>query len=351
MKLGIVTLLSFGLLACSGDDDNGSDGSGGASGGSTGGAAGSGPGGTGGSAGSAGASGSAGSGGSAGGAGGASGGSTGGAAGSAGSVGGAGGAGGAGGSTGGAAGSGGGCSAAGDLSDEFDDACTLGAWTEQHFAATASSWDIHQTLSGHLVIEFSSGTPSQSGWFEDFVGPLIYKATSGDFLVVTRVNAGRVGDPSLAPTAAFNSAGLLVRDPSSAPGSQNWLMHNIGSQNGTSNGGCPNAGASVGVGSEAKTTVSSSSTLCLNPGSHSGQIAICRVGADFSMLRKLDDEASWTETNSFNHPGIGSAVEVGLMANAWGVPPDIRADFDWIRFSSVSGAADCSPSALDAAFP
>jgi hypothetical protein len=116
--------------------------------------------------------------------------------------------------------------------------------------------------------------------------------------------------------------------------------------------GCPNAGLAVGLGSEAKRTVNSSSQLCLNPAaSHRGRIAICRWGSSFHMLRKLDGESAWTETNVFAHPAMPDQLDVGLIANFWALPVTLRPQFEWIRGYAVSDASVCSASAFDVLFP
>lgn len=356
MSLGRSGVWACGLLGslmlfpgCS-DDTNGSGGSGGsagvtASGGSSGATAG----GAGGRAGSAGsqAGGSVGAGGStAGGAG--AGGSGNGGSGGAGNA----GAAGDGGSAG-AAGSGG---CASDLDDEFDDPCTLSNWTQENFPASAASVDIGSSQAGFLSINFSASTPAETGWYAASVGPIVHKRIQGNFIVTAQVLARSTTSASQPPTRGYNSVALLARDVAT-PG--HWLMHSLGYQGGPSNGpgpglpgGCPNQGDFVGLGSEAKITVNSASTLCLNPAStFSGRVAICRVGTTFSMLRKLDGEATWSQSNTFEHAAVGAAMDVGLVANGWGVPPDISARFDWVRFAVPSGPADCSPAAFDAARP
>ncbi|MCA9627394.1 MAG: hypothetical protein KC766_07000 [Myxococcales bacterium] len=251
-------------------------------------------------------------------------------------------------------GSGGGCPTG--LDDEFDDPCTLDQWTAENFASSAASYDIGTTEPGFLTISFSASTPDQTAWYAGHVGPILRKRVSGDFWVMAEVHAQRVDDANSAPTGSYNSAALLVRDVAT-PG--HWLMHSLGHHGGNSNGpgaglpgGCPNQGEFVGVGSEAKITVNQASTLCLNPSTaFRGRLAICRVGSHFHMLRKLEGEAGWTETNSFSHPQIGAAMDVGPVANGWGVPPDVSSRFDWIHFGVPASESDCSASAFDAAFP
>lgn len=215
------------------------------------------------------------------------------------------------------------------LSDELDDPATMSEWrvlhVEENRPAQHSTLAIHTIDSGHLTL-----VPLHSGWYADTTGPLVYKEVQGNFLVQVRVAAGNVNDHSQPPSQEYNAAGILVRDPASVPGDQNWLAHNLGYQS--------NA---VGVGSEAKTTVESGSTLYLHPGARSGRLAVCRLGDVFHMLRWLDDETGWTETNTFTRADLPDRLQVGMMANGWTPPPDLYATFDWIRFAPVQSLQDC----------
>jgi hypothetical protein len=69
------------------------------------------------------------------------------------------------------------------------------------------------------------------------------------------------------------------------------------------------------------------------------------------MLRRLDGEPAWSETNVFVHAGMPNQLDVGLIANFWALPVTVRPQFDWIRSYSVSQATTCSAAAFDALFP
>ncbi|MCB9590173.1 MAG: hypothetical protein H6718_32465 [Polyangiaceae bacterium] len=355
LGLGLGALLLATLTGCSDDSGEKSSSSGGAAGSSQGGASGSsGSAGSaqGGSAGLA-AGGSAGF--AAGGTGATSGGSAGGGAGgSSGSAGNA--TGGSGGSAGNATGGSGGAGCPTGLDDEFNDPCTLSQWTAENFPASAASYDIGTTESGFLTISFSASTPNQTAWYASYRGPILHKRVSGNFWVMAEVHAQHINDANSAPTGSYNSAALLARDVTT-PG--HWLMHSLGHHGGNSNGpgaglpgGCPNQGEFVGVGSEDKITVNQASTLCLNPSTaFRGRLALCRMGTQFHMLQKLEGESSWTETNNFTHAQVGSEMDVGPVANAWGVPPDVSSRFDWIHFGVPASDADCSAAAFESAHP
>ena len=206
---------------------------------------------------------------------------------------------------------------------------------------------IRKWVDGRLTVEFHADTPSQSGWFEEAVGPIYYQQVQGDFLAETHVRAALVGDPAMPPTRGFNSAGLLVRDPQSAPGNQNWVMWNTGYQGGNN---CE-TGDVVSVGSEGKTTVNSSSVLCLNEGSHVGRLVLCRVGPTIRLIRKLDGDPAWIQLHEYQRDDFPDTVDVGLILNGWDVPPDMTATFDYLRIEPIDSLDPCSEQSLEQSRP
>ena len=43
-------------------------------------------------------------------------------------------------------------------------------------------------------------------------------------------------------------------------------------------------------------------------------------------------------------PNMPRTLQVGLVCNGWGETPDVRAEFDWVRFSVPQSVADLTPS-------
>ena len=177
-----------------------------------------------------------------------------------------------------------------------------------------------------MVIE-----PARSGWFETSRGVLLYKLVEGDFVVQTHVNAGNTADRNLAPQTPFNSAGLMARNPASASGPENYVMYNVGFQR-----------DDVGVATEAKDTRDSVSELTFRNGFHSGVLVICRIGQTFEMWRRLDDEANWIQTNTFDRPDLPTTLQVGIVVNGFEPPVTITAEFDYVRFAAAGSLDDCT---------
>jgi regulation of enolase protein 1 (concanavalin A-like superfamily) len=241
----------------------------------------------------------------------------------------------AGGSTGGG-GAGGSMDDLAPLSDDFEDASTLSAWTFLHeelgLPAPHTLLDIDTTVPGRLVIE-----PTVSAWYQSGMATFLYKEVTGDFLVEVSAAAFQKGTGGAPPAEQYNSAGLLVRDPGSTLASQSWLMYNIGYQD-------------QFIGVEGKATVASQSELILLPtgGVHEARLRLCRVGDTVRMLRRLPGEPTWTETHTF--PGtfpqtapfaLPATVQVGLIDNAYLVA-GLRAEFEYIEFSRPRAPADCA---------
>lgn len=224
------------------------------------------------------------------------------------------------------------------LSDEFDDPATLPRWRRWHEVVGVDArhelLDIDQTNPGMLTLR-----PRAGGWFGGFEGPLLYKMLRGDFLVETSVQAAKVGDPGAPPDEAFNSAGLMVRDPAHGEGQANWIMYNVGRQQDDR------------VATEGKTTVDSQSTLELVDGANGGRLRICRLGSSFILARQLEGESQFTVTQRYDRSDLPGDVQVGMIANGWNSSepqpdlsrtPDLEGTFDYVRFSVPSGEDACT---------
>ena len=217
-------------------------------------------------------------------------------------------------------------------SDDFSDD-TLASWSLRHQevgeAPQYTLLDIDRTRSGALTIE-PTRTP---GWFAGGTAPLIFKRVSGDFSVEVDVLAESAANPGEPPGANFNSAGLMARDPSSDAGSENYVMVNLGRQNG---------GQSPVIGTESKTTRNSSSTLDIQLGTNRGRLILCRVGSDFRSYRLLDNEVEWRRIASVPRPDLPDSLQVGMVANGF-EGPDLRATFFEISLRVPQSLEDCTP--------
>ena len=214
-------------------------------------------------------------------------------------------------------------------SDEFDSSKTLSQWS----VLNPELLKTYKVDNGKLILE-PSNKFSKLGWYEDDQGPLVYKTVKGDFIVEAKLRVGTIKDYNQVPTSPFNSAGLIIRDPRSKHGNQNWIMYNIGYQD-------------MVFGSEAKTTVDSSSILYINETStenRAGKLRICRIGSNFYLYHWLATENKWLPEKSFEvikRKDFQNELHVGPMINAWEGPEETHAEFDYVKFSEVSSHSDC----------
>ena len=219
------------------------------------------------------------------------------------------------------------CQGAEKLDDEFAGTESLSAWkirdSVEGGRQTYEVVSIGKPRSGWLTIE---PRPS-NGWYQDGMGPMLYKDLEGDFLVETRVVTHSRNAPDLPPRASYNSAGLIVRDPASEKGKQNWVVVNVGQQDGF-------------AGSEAKTTVNSRSNLELQRGSHNGRLRLARIGSTVYALRMLDGEGEWKIIREMERSDLPRRVQVGIMCNGWTNRADLVAHFDYARFRVPNSKAD-----------
>jgi hypothetical protein len=202
------------------------------------------------------------------------------------------------------------------LGDTFDGTSLDPSWSVLNpglVTITVSGGSLHleATMSG-------AGTT----WYNDSEGPLVYKAVTGDFDVRTVVSTEDPGNPGNPPPTQYRLAGLLARDPASAPGALDWVHVALGS-----------GATAQGVSYEYKSTAASVSTWATTPtASPDGELRIVRSGAVFDLYWRPDALASWLLIQSFVRADMPATLHVGLMIYATEAPPSIRASFDQIAF-------------------
>lgn len=202
------------------------------------------------------------------------------------------------------------------LGDAFDGASLDPSWSVLNpglvtISVSGGSLHLEATMSG-------AGTT----WYNDSQGPLVYKAVTGDFDVRTVVSTEDPGNPGNPPPTQYRLAGLLARDPASAPGALDWVHVALGS-----------GATAQGVSYEYKSTAASVSTWATTPtASPDGELRIVRTGAVFDLYWRPDALASWLLIQSFVRADMPATLHVGLMIYATEAPPSIRASFDQIAF-------------------
>ena len=250
------------------------------------------------------------------------------------------------------------------LSDDFDSAATMPQWlsinnVERSSAQQIAHADIGETRAGWLTL-----VPHAVVWYQDWRGPLVFKAVRGDYMATTHLHVtGR--DGRSAPRSQFSLGGILSRAPRQVtpqtwrPGQENYLFLSLG--------------VTQQVGQytwEVKTTVNSDSQLQIEPaGGDEGYIRVVRVGSHFIMMKRAAD-GPWTIHRRYQRADLPDELQVGMTVYTdWpfasrtppaqhnftalsGGNPDLIAQFDYVHYrrppvpESLAGKALSNPQAV-----
>lgn len=177
---------------------------------------------------------------------------------------------------------------------------------------------------------------NENGWFEGGHGPFFYQDVTGDFIFVANALAGVVGGGTGAPTKQYNVAGILVRDPAGSTTTERWALLDIGQQ-------VPVWDNGVALGRMAKLTEQSGTMkFAVSETSNHAAFGICRQGSSISLFYRIHPTGEFTQ---FNQPiawgAVPATLQVGLISGTWETMPDVLAQFEYARFSVVSGGDTC----------
>lgn len=248
------------------------------------------------------------------------------------------------------------------LSDEFDDPTSLGDWLRV-FEVEGWPYDPLEALDvGTTRPGWCTMVPYASTWYQDYRAELLCKEVAGDFVVTTHVEPrDRAG--AGAPGASFSLAGLMLRAPRAitpatwAPGGEDYVFLSLGA-----------ADVPGSYQSEVKTTDDSDSVLEIAPGPAAATLRAARVGPHLVLLLRPAGGA-WTVHRRYRRDDLPATLQVGLTVYTdWAScapltpyahnttrvdgDPDLRAQFDYVRFAppavpaALVGAALSDPAAV-----
>lgn len=234
------------------------------------------------------------------------------------------------------------------FSDDFEDSGRIGLWQIYQsgdpdyyqslmYGDSLLEGELLDSTEGVLVI-----TCGPVYWYAAVTGPYVYQLTWGDFTATTTVHSRDRDDLTQPPDHEYNSTGLIVRNPDASSG-QNYVMTNLGMQS-----------AGNGIGSESKTTFNSTSILYLDPDEHQGQVRIVRTGTVIRTYKRTVSDTAFVLLDEFDRPDIPDTVQIGMVLNGYTPDPDIRGEFEEIRFHGgdcrvVRHGSDSGVSSLRAA--
>lgn len=228
------------------------------------------------------------------------------------------------------------------LSDEFDNASTIGNWkriyqVEGWNANQLELQDINTTRPGRMVM-----MPFTSTWYDDYRGELTFKEVQGDFVVSADVEVSQRGGTG-APRSQYSLGGLMIRNPRQVtpatwhPGGENYTFLSIGA-----------ASQPGSFQFEVKNTTASNSVLIVTAGASRALIQIARIGPYVIALHAVG--GVWVVHQRYLRPDYGSTMQVGMTTytdfptcstfppfthNSTVIHsgfPDLVAAYDYVRF-------------------
>ena len=207
------------------------------------------------------------------------------------------------------------------LSDDFDE------------AEIDPSWNYFQRGLMDLGIwgeSLRADSTSRSMWFNERSGPLMYKSVSGDFSMTSRVHVRLQSNPNFPPFDSFRFGGLMIRDPRSTIGNENYVFSVLG-----------NRGDYLAA--ETKTTINGTSQV-QGPSWYGGDIDIrlCRVGNTIKLYNKRVDENAWNFVRDYTRSDFQDELQAGLIIYDDGYLVDLRVIFDYIKYDRVFDESDCT---------
>lgn len=203
------------------------------------------------------------------------------------------------------------------LSDDFE-------------ADSLAQWEFYQGDQAHVVIEGGElhvEPVDISLWYNGTTAFHMHRTVERDrFMVTGSVRATRLSDPTLPPETPYRLGGIMVRDP--AAERPNYVFVVFGAD-------------ANDVSVEAKTTVDGVSDFDGPPWpSGSGELRICRVGAEFLMLAR-EPGGAWQLQDTFRRDDMPARVVVGPVAYANSSPADVRISYGELTFAEIDGVDDC----------
>ncbi|MEM6296182.1 MAG: hypothetical protein AAGA54_33225 [Myxococcota bacterium] len=239
-----------------------------------------------------------------------------------------------------------------DGTDSEDAGASLDGYSDEFDDPTASEarWSFRHEIEGEdaQFAEFTFGSPeddrarlvpTRGGWYGTFKGPFVFQTVEGNFMMEAHVVAHLRGDEGVPPAQPYNSAGLLIRNPSGSPDGENWVLQHLGMHDPEGDG----------VGVERKITRNSNSELALTPNDFRGRIRICRVGGQVMLTRQLDDEPTLTVSAEYELE-LEDEVQAGFSLTAWNSrtnKPDLSFDgdvvgvWDYVRYTRINDISAC----------
>lgn len=251
------------------------------------------------------------------------------------------------------------------MSDEFDNAASITDWqrldqTEGWGATRLQTWNVNTARAGNMRL-----MPMVSGWYENYVGPYVYRMVTGDFVATMRMQVTRRNGAAGRPSSNYSIGGFKLRVPKAithagqVPGSdwvsgtENHVTFNFGTGD---TQGQPNGQQWECIVGSTRDSMATyyNSTTGVPVGVDTVTIQIVRVGSSIALLRQHPG-GQWIVQHRFTRLDFPQTLQLGFMsvtdynaiagqspfdhnrsANGTG-NPDVVMDVDYFRIRRPDG--------------
>ena len=195
---------------------------------------------------------------------------------------------------------------------DFEEQCILNTALSDDFdgESLANKWTLYRPDPATIAVEDSRlvlTAVEESVWLSSKSAPLVYQEVSGDVTVLSTAHARRASDPSKTPDKQYQYGGLMLRDPVSEDGDENYVFVVLGVRE-------PNARLNIEVKS---TTDNDSKADIIDWSSGDAELRIDRNGSKIILSAREIGKPTWQLLKTYNRPDLPDTLQAGVIAYAF----------------------------------
>ena len=197
---------------------------------------------------------------------------------------------------------------------DFEEQCVLNTELSDTFAGErlGDKWSLYRPESASLAVENDQlvlTALEESVWYHEDSAFLAYQEVEGDVTLTATVHARRASDPSQPPDQQYQFGGLMLRDPASAQGDENYVFVVVGIRE-------HKGAARLNV--EYKTTQAGDSQVkFVDWTSGDAELRVDRAGGDITVSAREIGAESWQVLKTYQRPDLPETLQAGVIAYAF----------------------------------
>lgn len=216
------------------------------------------------------------------------------------------------------------------------EACVLSEAMSDTFAGETlgDKWNLYRPEAVSLVVENDQlvlTAVEESVWYHGDRAFMAYQEVTGDVSLTTPAYARRASDSSQPPDQEYQYGGLMLRDPASEQGEENYVFVVVGVRK-------PDGLLNV----EYKTTQDGKSKVkFVDWSSGDAELRIDRAGSEVTVSARELGEESWQVLTTYQRPDLPDTLQAGIITYAYSEGKgiyDLQMAFDGIDYWDCAAA-------------